>query len=184
MTPELLNLIEERLWPKGFRRDAWMIVDAARDRRIFGLLLECFYSRHTCLFSGSLAPEMQMVAPYLVSLDYDDRKTWRFIGEAWGNSWGVFLKCDARLETLRRHLRTFLVVRDESGNRMLFRYYDPRILRVYLPTCTGDELHTVFGPIDRFLVENETHDTLLDFCIDKGRLATTTLSKANRDLCK
>ena len=152
-----------------------MIVDAARDPRIFGLLLECFYLEHTCLFSGSIAPELQVVAPYLVRLDYDDQKTRHFIGHAWGNSWGVFLKCDTRLETLRRHLRTFLMVRDETGDRLMFRYYDPRVLKVYLPTCTTDELHTVFGPIDRFLVE-EPPETLLEFCFDRKQLTRTRLS--------
>ena len=149
-----------------------MIVDAARDPRIYGMLLDCFYSRHSCLFSGTLAPELEVVAPYLVQLEYDDRKTQSFLSRAWGNSWGVFLKCDTRLETLRRHLRQFLVVRDPNGHRLMFRYYDPRVLRVYLPTCTTEELRTVFGPIESFGVEDETPDTLLDFRFGRESLIT------------
>ncbi|MBC7925575.1 MAG: DUF4123 domain-containing protein, partial [Bryobacteraceae bacterium] len=128
MTNESLTRIENLLWPHGFRRDVWMIVDAARDASIFGMLLDCFYSQHWCLFSGSLSPELTVVAPYLIQLDYDDQKTRRFIRRAWGNSWGVFLKCDTRLDTLRRHLRRFLVVRDPQGSQLMFRYYDPRVL--------------------------------------------------------
>ncbi|MEP7381525.1 MAG: DUF4123 domain-containing protein [Gemmatimonadota bacterium] len=173
MSTESQLRLEGRLWPKGFSRDAWMIVDASRDRRIYGLLLECFYSQHTCLFAGNLAPELKLVAPYLVQLDHDYDKTRRFIGKAWGNSWGVFLKCDSRLETLRRHLRTLLLVRGPSGNRLLFRYYDPRVLRVYLPTCTEAELHTVFGPIDRVIMEDDNPDTLLEFNLEKQQLVTT-----------
>jgi hypothetical protein len=30
---------------------------------------------------------------------------------------------------------------------LLFRYYDPRVLRVYLPSCRPSELETVFGPV-------------------------------------
>ena len=44
---------------------------------------------------------------------------------------------------LRHHLKGFLRVRGESGQKMMFRYYDPRVLRVYLPTC---------NPIDTQLV--------------------------------
>lgn len=172
MSSELLNRVEGCLWPNGFSRDAWMIVDAARDQRIFGLLLDCFYSQHTCLFSGAIGPQLQMVAPYLVQLDHDDQKTRRFISQAWGNSWGIFLKCDTRLETIRRHLRTFLRVRDESGRHLMFRYYDPRILRVYLPTCTASELSAVFGPIEHFLVEDERPDTLLQFSREGQELLT------------
>lgn len=168
-----LSRLEQHLWPKGFSRDAWMIVDAARDRRIYGLLLECFYFQHTCVFSGYFEPELKVVAPYLIQLEYDDAKARRFMRLAWGNSWGVFLKCDTGLQTLRRHLRTLLVVSDESGNRLMFRYYDPRVLRIYLPTCTAEELHAVFGPIDRFFVEDDKPETLLEFCPNEKQFVRT-----------
>jgi hypothetical protein len=172
MAKEWLQRLEAHLWPRGFSRDAWMLVDAARDKRIFGMLLECFYSQHSCLFAGPLAPEVQVVAPYLVQLSYDDKKTRKFLNEAWSRSWGVFLRSDARLEGLRRHLRTFLMVLDPHGNPMLFRYYDPRVLRIYLPTCTRGEMEAVFGPIERFLMEDGTPQTLLDFSFDRMQLVT------------
>jgi hypothetical protein len=153
-----------------------MIVDAARDRRIYGLILEYFYSQHSCLFAGTLAPNLQVVAPYLIQLEYDDPKTRRFIMQAWGNSWGVFLRSGTRQQALRRHLRTILVARDESNKRFMFRYYDPRILRVYLPTCTGEELRTVFGPIDSFLVEESKSTTLSKFTWDNKQLDATKFS--------
>jgi len=173
MSAEVLSRIEEYLWPKGYSRDAWMLVDAARDRRIFELLLECFYSQHSCLFAGPIAAELQVAAPYLVQLSHDDKKTRKFLQMAWGNSWGVFVKCNQRLEILRKHLRTFLLVRDEEGNQLMFRYYDPRILRIYLPTCRVGELETVFGPIERFVMEDDTSNGLLDFGFDKKQLITT-----------
>jgi hypothetical protein len=167
--------VEECLWPKDLTRNTWMIVDAARDRRLYGLVLDCFYSRHTCLFAGALTPEIQVVAPYLLQLECDDPKTNRLIRYAWGNNWGVFLHCDTRLETLKRHLRTLLTVRDERGNRLLFRYYDPRVLRIYLPTCTTEELKTIFGPIDCFSMEEELPDTLLEFRFDQRKLITARM---------
>ena len=33
--------------------------------------------------------------------------------------------------------------------------HDPRVLRVFLPTCTPDELSDFFGPIGSFLVESD-----------------------------
>ncbi len=161
--------IERRFWPEGLRRDIWMIVDGARDRRIFPMLLEC-HLEYSCLYSGPLHPAMEMAAPYLVQLDYDYRDTHRFIREAWGNSWGIFLRADVGMNTLKRHLRGFLVVGRPDGKRLVFRYYDPRVLRVYLPTCTSQELATVFGPIDCFWMEDEDPDTLLEFRIEEKRL--------------
>lgn len=170
MAANWLQQLESLLWPRGYSRHTWMIVDAARDRRIFGLLLECFYSDHTCLFAGHLSPEIEVAAPYLVQIRYDDEKTRKFISMAWQNSWGLFLETDAGKDSLRRHLRTFLLVRDYVGKLMMFRYYDPRVMRVYLPTCTNDELRTVFGPIDRFLIEGSEPGTLQEFCFNGARL--------------
>ena len=173
MTNERWNRIERLLWPKGFTRDAWMIIDAATDPKIYGSLLDSFYSLHTCLFSGDIAPELRVAAPYLIQLEFESAKTRRFISQAWGKNWGVFLKCDTGLKTLRRHLRSLLVARDETGNQLVFRYYDPRILPVYLPTCTPSELETVFGPIERFLVESEAGESMLQFDFDHRQLIKT-----------
>jgi hypothetical protein len=161
--------IEQQLWPQGGNRDVWMIVDAARDRRIYWELtnshLEC-----TCLYSGDIPFELEAVAPHLAQLEFADKSTRELITRAWGKSWGVFLGCEANMKRLRRHLRTFLIVQDWSGKRLLFRYYDPRVLRVYLPTCTVEELKTVFGPIKQFWTENETAERLVSFDFTRGTL--------------
>jgi len=174
LNSHLLHHLEECLWPKGFRRDVWMIVDSARDPTIYGLLLECFYSTHACLFAGTLAPELKIVAPYLIPLEYEDKQTRKFLRNAWGNSWGVFLRCDDRQDFIRRHLRTLLTVRNPQGQRMLFRFYDPRVLRRYLPTCTAEELQQVFGPIECFWAEDRTLEALLELRFRRGKLESET----------
>lgn len=174
----MITQLEQCLWPRGFARDVWMIVDSARDRRIFSLLLECFYSSLSSLFAMPLAPQLESVAPYLVPLDYDDKKTRKFLGNAWGNNWGVFLRCDTSQDRLRRHLRSFVSVRDPRGQRLLFRYYDPRILRTYLPTCNKGELEYVFGPIECFWTESTNPDHLLEVGLERGTLVRRTISLA------
>jgi hypothetical protein len=110
---------------------------------------------YSCLYAGDLAPALERAAPYLVQLEFESGETRRLIDRAWGHSWGVFLRCDDRMEKVRRHLRQFLRVRDRQGRFLVFRYYDPRVLRIYLPTCTTEELRTVFGPIESFYMEDE-----------------------------
>ncbi len=53
---------------------------------------------------------------------------------------------------------------------MIFRYYDPRVLRVYLPTCLAPELRTVFGPVRRFLLESEDPALMLEYRFDGFKL--------------
>jgi len=169
MTDQVLARIEEILWPDGPRQNVWMIVDGARTVDVFRFLLAC-HLEYACLYSGPLTPDLEIAAPYLVQLDHGYRDTHRLIRQAWGNSWGVFLRSETSLKKLRRHLREFLVVRDPKGTRMVFRYYDPRVLRVYLPTCVTAELRTVFGPIECFWTEAENAEKMLEFCFREREL--------------
>lgn len=172
----IVSQLEECLWPRGYARDMWMMVDSARDRKIFSLLLECFYSTHISLFAIPVHPQLQLVAPYLVQLDYDYAKTQKFLSKAWGNNWGVFLRCHTSQDTLRRHLRKFISVRDPRGQRMLFRFYDPRVLRTYLPTCSSQELDQFFGPVECFWTEGTNPEHLLELRLDGGKLVQRTIS--------
>jgi uncharacterized protein DUF4123 len=175
MTEQWIQRIEEILWPEGPRQNIWMILDGARTIEIFRLLLAC-HLEYACLYSGPLSPELEIAAPYLVQLDHGYRDTHQLIQRAWGNSWGVFLRSETSLKKLRRHLREFLIVRDERGNRLMFRYYDPRVLREYLPTCTRSELRTVFGPIECFWMESESSACMLGLGWSNGDLEQQTIS--------
>jgi hypothetical protein len=49
-------------------------------------------------------------------------------------------------------LQRFLMVALPDGRKAYFRYYDPRILRTYLPNCHPAELRAFFGPVQSFAV--------------------------------
>ncbi len=172
--------LERQFWPAGYRADIWMLVDAARQEQIFGKLLDA-HLQLTCLYSRLIHPGLEIVAPYLVQLEFEDKNTRGFVEAAWGNSWGLFLKCDLGLQKTRRHLRTLLTVKDAAGAKLLFRYYDPRVLRAYLPTCTSEELKTVFGPIERFWCENRNGQELLEYKLADQKLVTTQVELAPGD---
>lgn len=114
-----------------------------------------FNPEHICLFRGELEPDMAEVAPYLAFLERDAPFTDWVLTNGWGEHWGIFGVTKADLKELRKHFRKFLIVYDESGKSLYFRYYDPRVLRIYLPTCNANELKTVFGPVESYLVEDE-----------------------------
>ena len=114
-----------------------------------------FGPEYICLYRGELEPDMAAVAPYLVVLDRDSDFTKWVLSNGWGEHWGIFGVTQADLPSLRKHFRKFLMVYDESGKSLYFRYYDPRVLRVYLPTCNAGELKTVFGPVVAYLLEDD-----------------------------
>ena len=163
--------IAEALWSKDLSRAyrVWAVLDGARDRKVYGEIVAC-NTDHCCLFSGELPSALKIAAPYLVSLDPEDRSTRNILKRAWGNSWGIFLRSTASMETLRRHLKGLLTAKDPRGRKLFFRYYDPRVLRVYLPTCWPAELEQVCGPITAFLVEGADGATAIQYRHDEGRL--------------
>jgi len=127
------------------------VVDTARDPRLYELV-------HTalgpvCLFAGDLAPAIRKTAPYLVPLHDAEEllNAWRKNGI--GRSWGIFLRSSKEPAGIRRHLRNFLLAKLPDGREVLFRWWDPRVFRVYLPTCAADDLKIWFEGIDEFVCE-------------------------------
>ena len=147
------------------------VIDAAR---IDGLptLLADLGAEAVSLYSGPTAAELSDVAPYLVPCESgSDLANW-FFGTAWGQSAGIVLQSEADLPALRSHLRHFLMVLDEVGTALYFRFYDPRVLRVFLPTCDPEQLSSLFGPISAFVVEAEEPTHALRFTLTDGALLT------------
>jgi len=80
--------------------------------------------------------------------------------EAWrtdglGQSWGLFLSSSEEQSHIRHRLRTFNQAKLPDGRMALFRWWDPRVFRVYLPTCNADHLATLFAGVDHYVCENE-----------------------------
>lgn len=163
--PSVERLLDA-LWPaaSGAAGDAsgedgkplWVyaILDGAQDPRIYRRVYDSRLE-YECLFTGDLPYELAEAAPYLVRLEREAAFTRWLLEEGWGKSWGIFAWSRADLETMRRHCRQLLRVKDEQGRGLYFRYYDPRVMRVYLPTCTRGEQEEVFGPVGVYWVEGE-----------------------------
>jgi hypothetical protein len=138
------------------------ILDSARDPLILAWLLDC-KEEYQSLYEGSEADKMMAVAPYLVALPPDSRFLPQLVRAGWGQSWGVYLTCDRPSHEVRKHLRRFLTVETEDGKKLLFRFYDPRVLSVFLPSCTAEECRAFFGPITGYFVESEGGRALVRF---------------------
>jgi len=148
--------LTEALWPSAGRVgwQVYAVLDAARDERVHPAVLGSGLP-HACLYAGRVAPPLARAAPYLVQLAQGSPFTRELLEQRWGEAWGIFALGNATLEELRRHFRRFLEVRTEGGQALLFRFYDPRVMRVYLPTCNARELAYVFGPVGMYLMESE-----------------------------
>ncbi len=144
------------------------LLDAARDVRIFALLQQCQEERQS-LYEGTKGERLALVAPYLVRLPPESPLPETIVREGWGKSWGVWLTSRAPFPEVRRHFRRFLLVQNPEGKELYFRFYDPRVLRVYLPTCTMEDTAEFFGPIGSFLLDDDQPEVLLRFASNGSR---------------
>jgi hypothetical protein len=162
---KLNNTVIERLRAEYFPNDdlmTYMVVDGASTRALIDHLYDD-EADFCCLISGALEPDMQEVAPYLVVLKSGERFAEWILQYAFGQHWGVVLRSALPMDDLARRYRKLLRVRGPDGEPLFFRFYDPRVLRTYLPTCVDDELLAWFDGVDHYLVEAETPGFLLRF---------------------
>lgn len=150
------------------------VLDAAR---IEGLpaILAAAEAGSESLYSGPTASELADVAPHLAGCAQGSKLNHWLFETAWGQSAGILLESEVSLDELRTHLRRFLMVLDEGGKRLYFRFYDPRVLRIFLPTCDAEQLKAFFGPITAFVAEDEDPTRALRFTLAGGDLVSETI---------
>jgi hypothetical protein len=137
------------------REPLFAVVDGSRGPRPLRLLREAV-DEHRSLYEGVRGDALADAAPYLVAFRRDSALLERLVREGWGSRWAVFLACGRPFNEVRRHLRRFLVVEDDdTGEPYYFRFYDPRTLRVFLPSCTPRQRADFFGDVDAFFAEDE-----------------------------
>ncbi|HWE01866.1 MAG TPA: DUF4123 domain-containing protein [Tepidisphaeraceae bacterium] len=153
------------------------LLDAARDRAVLKLLRrrgEQFQS----LYDGKQGKELADFAPHLIGLDPRGAFLEELLAAGWGQSWGIFLTSGAAFNEVRRHFRRFLLIKTEDGKEYYFRFYDPRVLSVYIPTCTIEELTEFFGPIRSFIAEVREPAGVIEFSNTNKGFFTRTYALA------
>src|SRR5687767_6328974 len=85
------------------------------------------------LYEGKEAIELQDVAPILVAVGESRVFLDGFVEDRWGWACGVYCTSARTFDEVVGHFRKLIKVETEGGELMFFRFYDPRVLRVFLP---------------------------------------------------
>jgi hypothetical protein len=158
----------------------YALLDAARDPGVLTVLAGS-KQEYQSLYEGSEGERLAQFAPYLVRVSQPAFLE-SLVRQGWGKSWGLYLTCTKPLGEVRKHFRHFLLVRLEGEEEpVYFRFYDPRTLRVFLPTCTPQETQEFFGPVGSFLMEGKEPGKLLRFVATPqgAKQETVTVSAKN-----
>lgn len=134
-------------------------------------IAEALNPNHVSLYRGPEDPQMAEMAPMLFWYEPDEAFA-DWIDQHWGEARGIGLITGASSDDVRKHLRRFLLIKTDDGQQLYFRFYDPRVLRVFLPTCDTNQIREFFGPIDEFIVEDPDRQRTLYFAHKDGQLRT------------
>lgn len=147
------------------------ILDLARAPQLCDHVERLAPASAACLFEGKLDPMVARASPHLVELASGDPLTaaWRSVG--WGRSWGILLMSREPLSFVRRRLRHFTQARLPDGQGpVLFRFWDPRVFRVYMPLVEQDALPPWFEGIERYVCESEDGRAAQSYALEGGAL--------------
>ena len=135
----------------------YALVDGAQDERVHRLL-QMDGNDWRCLYGPELPRPLAEVAPYLVGFGSHRPFSAQFARYGRNHNWGVLLRSSVVIDDIAEHFAGMIRARLPDEREVLFRFYDPRVLRAYLPTCTPAELERMYGPTTAFLIEQGDGD--------------------------
>jgi hypothetical protein len=146
----------------------YLIYDCALNGLYTLIRLQQTYPVNVSLFKGTRDEVLFDVAPHIFLVD--DK-----IKEKLGNDEDISLKqiliveSDQPLKVLHDHFKEFIY---QKVNKRIsyFRFWDPRVLKKFLPSCSDLQLKLFFAPIRRFLLEDEIAGFYLFFERQQNKL--------------
>jgi hypothetical protein len=154
--PSVLGILRKQTEP------LFAIVDASRDEGILPLL-KASNNQYQSLFEGVRAEWLEEFAPYLVYLPKDSPLLEKLVELGWGNRWGIYFTSMRPFQTLVKHMQQFLWVKTEAGEKLYFRFYDPKTLQVFLFISNPKQANEVFQGISSYLMKAKKPELLIKF---------------------
>lgn len=172
LTVNDVSSIIKSLWSPladGSKPNIFMVLDCARDKRIEPLINNADIEQ-SCLYAGKLSYALKRAAPHIVKLAPDSSFTTDILTLGWGKSWGMFFITSEKVSiaSMRNNCRKISKAQAPNGKILVFRYYDPRVLRKFLPVCEIQQLHQIFGSASMIMMENESAEQLIRYSVDSS----------------
>jgi hypothetical protein len=107
----------------------------------------------------------------------DELFAW-ILREGWGRNWGMFAAVprDTPFDAVLQHFREFLQVRVPDGRIVFFRFYDPRVQRLFLKSCDAAQAAQLFAVPVAWSCEGEQGRELLIHTARDGAVNCTAVA--------
>ncbi|PCJ22137.1 MAG: hypothetical protein COB04_01415 [Gammaproteobacteria bacterium] len=152
--------------PKNNR--LYMIVDGAQNPEIMARI-EQSDELVSSLYSLDTAPRLKAVGPWILQVQKDEPLAAWIIEQGANQNWFItFSSLGKTLDYLRRQFRRIAIVKETSDTdakdkHLYFRYYDPRVLRTFLPSCSERQRRYIFDDINCFWAQGDDLEKVLQF---------------------
>lgn len=138
------------------KESLYVVIDACQAPELISMSRHNLSQQTRMLFKGIAAslPEVETFAPFFIPVDLRSNflENWSTYA---GKNAGILFASSAEPRIVFRHLRNIFIVKDEAGQEHFFRFYDPRVARAFIPSCTEVEVVEFFGPITTFWIDSE-----------------------------
>lgn len=142
--------------------DVYAVIDGAVLPELLAKLEE-YEPLQACLLRGELPFDLAEAAPYLVKLEESNEFTEWLLNQAREKPCCIFARTSDDFIALRKHFRSLIRAEMPNGKVVHFRYYDPRVLATYLPTCTEEDNALLFSVAEVYLTVDLEQQRLLTF---------------------
>jgi hypothetical protein len=147
------NLLRQPSSPEQLQQFAeggflYAITDGA-DEPLLRTMIPQLGQLRACPVVAAGTPEQELT-PYVVAVDPMLLDWLR--RNVWSKPWGVFVLAESDLASLAQHFARFLLITLPDGENWFFRFYDPRLLQVFLPNCSAEELSAFCAPVRAFAI--------------------------------
>jgi len=136
----------------------YAVLDAIRDARI-PAFLDASGEKY------ARVDENNPASPFLVLVPPRSRLLDVLIKDGWNHGWGFYFAASIEFENALWHWRTFVTLHNSNGQKVTFRFWDPRVLRAVVPAMTPEEAAGFFGLISRFVVEGDKPELAVEFTL-------------------
>lgn len=154
-------LVLERIL-HSFGESVYAVLDAARDAAILGLLVKHVPGNYVSLLPSLTASRWKAYGPFLVDVTNRPELLKDLLEFGWGKSWGIYCISTKPFHEMARHLRSLIMVEGPDGQKMICRYFDPRVLANFISLADPAIRDAIFAENFRIIMETgpDTLDTV------------------------
>ena len=149
---------------------AYIVADGAALDGLLGVL-EMNKAEYCCLYNDSINDTMASVAPYLIKAEQNSPLL-DWLLNHWGQFFGIvaIIPVSVSFEQVKEYFHSLLLVKHPAGRAVYFRFYDPRVVRLFFPITNNKQVPLLFGPYTYWIVESEKPTTFMHYWVKDGEI--------------